>query len=329
MSRNDEKPVRITDPDFSALDAELAALAQETPDVPADFHDQWVQAVRKDAENNPREGIPAGGNKAAGHKADIRRQRRHILSAAAAFVLVIGGVWLLRDRTNVLDRRNTAPAAREQAASAPVQGGGGPEDPAPEAVPTEDTELAMSAAVPLEDEALGLTAAMEEPEAPAQDVNVGAAAGNWYGEAEAAYEADEAAEYIAFAADTGGPAAESEAAESEAAENRNSPEKIAAKQAEAAQAPMTTAMPEMTAVPEPTAVPEAAEAPAAAGEAPAGEPADDAAAPGEGEEISFLQRVWNFVLEATPWILGAVVIVLFLVTYAIRARQRKKKAGNG
>ena len=78
-------------------------------------------------------------------------------------------------------------------------------------------------------------------------------------------------------------------------------------------------------VPAPTVIPETGE------EAVSGEISAEAAAPEKREETaeeqspSFLQRVWDFLLRITPWALGAAVIVLFLVTYAIRAKQRKGK----
>ena len=85
---------------------------------------------------------------------------------------------------------------------------------------------------------------------------------------------------------------------------------------------------EPTATPAPTVTPEISETADPSGT----HPEDSAAAakaenPDETEEgdASFLQRLWRFLLGITPWALGIVVVVLFLVTYVIRARQRKGK----
>ena len=76
------------------LDQMLAQMAQETPEMPADFHARWTEAVRAEA-----------GQKKTEKQQDSRRQWRYILSAAAAFVFLIGGTLLTRsmdqkDRTN-------------------------------------------------------------------------------------------------------------------------------------------------------------------------------------------------------------------------------------
>ena len=67
------------------LDQLLAEMAQETPEMPADFHARWTEAIRAEAgqaENEKRQ--------------DSRRQWRYILSAAAVFVFLIGGTLLTR-----------------------------------------------------------------------------------------------------------------------------------------------------------------------------------------------------------------------------------------
>ena len=57
------------------------------------------------------------------------------------------------------------------------------------------------------------------------------------------------------------------------------------------------------------------------------EPAAEAAAVAETaeENVSFLQRVWDWVLKVTPWALMVIVVVLFLVTYVLRIIQRRRK----
>ena len=57
------------------LDRMLAEMAQETPEMPADFHARWTEAVRAEA-----------GQAKTEKKQDGHRQWRYILSAAAVFV---------------------------------------------------------------------------------------------------------------------------------------------------------------------------------------------------------------------------------------------------
>ena len=80
--------------ELNELDLELEKMAQETPEMPADFHARWTEAVRAEAGQNKTE-----------KQQDSRRQWRYVLSAAAVFVFLIGGTLLTRsmdqkDRTN-------------------------------------------------------------------------------------------------------------------------------------------------------------------------------------------------------------------------------------
>ena len=82
------------DNEFAALDKMLAQMAEETPDVPDDFHARWTEAVKAEANQNKAETRRAGS-----------RQWRYILSAAAVFAFLIGGTLLTRndpffERTN-------------------------------------------------------------------------------------------------------------------------------------------------------------------------------------------------------------------------------------
>ena len=352
MSRNDEKAGNTIDMDFSALDLELAEMARETPDIPEGFHDKWMQAVREDAKNNPREDASAGADKNEHRQADIRRQRRHILSAAAAFVLVIGGVWLLKDRTDLLNqpRTTSVPAAQEETVPAP-----GPEENG-EVLSADSDETAIMAA------GMSDSGAEEAPEAEMNYAAVGSA-GEAASQASAItdedaesafYEADaespdmveeaagyaEAEEYAPSAAAVplyAAMQAENTAAEKigrktagEAAENETldeaAEEEPAYKAAEPEMTPAPTATPEMTPLPTATPeIPEAKEQPEPRPEPPAAAAATAAENQDEEENVSFLQRLWDFLLRITPWALGVVVIALFLVTYVIRAKQRKGK----
>ena len=80
--------------EMTELDRMLAQMAQETPEMPADFHARWTEAVRAEA-----------GQQKTEKQQDSRRQWRYVLSAAAVFVFLIGGTLLTRsmdqkDRTN-------------------------------------------------------------------------------------------------------------------------------------------------------------------------------------------------------------------------------------
>ena len=74
------------DNEFAALDKMLAQMAEETPDVPDDFHARWTEAVKAEANQNKAETRKAGN-----------RQWRYILSAAAVFAFLIGGTLLTRN----------------------------------------------------------------------------------------------------------------------------------------------------------------------------------------------------------------------------------------
>ena len=47
MSDQEKNTGRTDDMDFSALDEELARMAEETPEVPADFHENWARMIRE------------------------------------------------------------------------------------------------------------------------------------------------------------------------------------------------------------------------------------------------------------------------------------------
>ena len=65
------------------LDRILAQMAQETPDMPADFHNRWTAAVRAEAANQ---------QKTAGRRESrsARRMRTFYSFASGSKVLVVG-----------------------------------------------------------------------------------------------------------------------------------------------------------------------------------------------------------------------------------------------
>lgn len=81
------------------LDRLLEEIAEETPEMPADFHARWTKQIQEEQKT---------------HKHSERtRQTRYILSAAALFVFLIGGTLITRE----WNRRHpavTAPAPQVQ-----------------------------------------------------------------------------------------------------------------------------------------------------------------------------------------------------------------------
>ena len=117
------------------LDRELEQMKRETPEVPADFHDRWMAAVRKEAEEDKATGqslqAPAG---TAAEETQQRPETAHtqkkgipqwprILSVAAVAVFLIGGTLLTRGKLNpTILQTNEAPQAAP-AETAIVAGG--------------------------------------------------------------------------------------------------------------------------------------------------------------------------------------------------------------
>jgi hypothetical protein len=81
------------------LDAVLNELADDVPPMPADFHRQWTEAIRKE----PAREESAPDEKAAGPRPSVVLWTR-ILSVAAVFVFLIGGTILYRNsRQSLMD----------------------------------------------------------------------------------------------------------------------------------------------------------------------------------------------------------------------------------
>lgn len=158
-------------PDEKEIDRLLEEMAETAPEAPADFHDRWMNAVREEAGKQ---------------KAPVSQWPK-ILSVAAAFVLLIGGVILVR--TNARKQQTPAPAL-------PASG---------EAV--EEAEEAQDAAAPLpaakarQEEKPANLGLPVSTNAPAEEKAVPLMAAGAAREAEPAYEAEEAEEaYAAYAA---------------------------------------------------------------------------------------------------------------------------------
>ena len=112
--------------------------------------------------------------------------------------------------------------------------------------------------------------------------------------------AEAAEEFAAYEAEEDAPAEYAEAAESAAYDA-----------GEAMPAEPVTAAEEAPAAPEMPAEPAPAE------EAAATEDEEEEEETTE-ERRSFLQSVWSFILNATPWALGIVILGLFILTYVLK-----------
>ena len=89
MKQTETERNLYTDPE---LDAELDRMAEETPPMPADFHNRWMNAIREEAKQN----IPDAEDKAEKRTVQAARWTR-MLSIAAVFVFLIGGTILYRN----------------------------------------------------------------------------------------------------------------------------------------------------------------------------------------------------------------------------------------
>ena len=161
-----EETLRI-DPE---LDDALAAMAEEVPPLPADFHDRWMSAVRAEAEKNAPADKPVPEESPSKAPVSLARWTRS-LSVAAVFVLLIGGTLLYRNSKKTL---SLAPAAEMSHAvmaggEAPAEDGGAelrPEAPAVMGITDAEEaaqDMAMEAAY--EEAAMAATPA-EDAETP-------------------------------------------------------------------------------------------------------------------------------------------------------------------
>ena len=320
MSQKPEEQGAIQDMDFSTLDAELARMAEETPEVPEDFHDRWTQAVRAvvpegsvEAAGSPRGdknawAVPEGMVQATAQRrrAAAGRQWRYLAGVAAVFIFLIGGTALTRSqRTLRAPMASTAPAASfsmEADLEAPVSGAaqeteaailydGAVDGAAPEGL---DNGASMMYAVNAASETADM---MEEPEAPMTEEFM-AAETEQSVDMEAAME--QAADTTALAAGAARAAAKESAPASE-------PENAA--KASALAEGTEDAMMDHAPLPEP-AEPESEEAPM------------DSAAAAEPEEPTFWQDLGSFTLSTLPWIAGAGIILALLVFLSRRNRKQ-------
>lgn len=185
--------------ELKTLDQQLAEMAQETPDMPEDFHSRWTEKIREEARKEEK---PARDEEKPVRK-ENRRQWRYILSTAAVFVFLIAGTLLTRNQekkdpipetmktenlaaqvTALMETGDalangiggTAMYQKPEAQELPAPAGESAEEEAYETPESEETDMAEDAAVP---EAAGYAAesavlydamsmeSEEEKEAPA------------------------------------------------------------------------------------------------------------------------------------------------------------------
>ena len=313
----------LPETDFADIDAELALMAEETPDMPESFHNAWTAAVRAEAQASGKT-VNAGTSR---KKSEAKRQWRYILSAAAVFVFLITGTVITRmDRNNARNNRNTKPQMSVErvtevplgveAAGAGTEGEAMTFSSAAEEEPAEAAESAMdemSAAeeeivadgdVPIFDESMSMAAEdeawwdaeeeSEEAEAPMED-------SAW----ESAYEAEE-----------------------EAAPDMNVNGAVPAEAMKAESAPMAEAtampMPERTEEPPLTADEPAPMFPAAyqAAEEEQEEQAEEADEEDREGFAGFMKDFGAFTLKVLPYLAGAAALIL--IAALIRRKAKKK-----
>lgn len=328
MSQNDKNNPVIPDMDFSALDGELAQMAAETPEVPTDFHAAWVKRVREEA-------AAQGAGKITNTKKESnRRQWRHLASVAAAFVLLIGGVILAWNQKNGGQPASGRTVNQQtQQTSEKAAENSSPDQEEQEQVSDEEINMA-SAEEPMEP-GNEMEWAGEEDSVYIEDEAVGLAAVSAEDMAQA--ETEEVMEDMAAAESTAEEAKESGTGNgffgrsdhgSENSENDGStPETMTTNNP----APTTTASAATPAVPANGETTTAGENNSLTGESAKTQAAKKTqtgsveTAPAEEtvEEHSFLQKVWTWILSVTPWALGGVVVILFIVSVVIRIGKKK------
>jgi hypothetical protein len=293
MSRTTDTERTIPD-----LDRELAALAEEAPEMPADFHEGWMKAIREETKKAEQP------EQAKAESRGMIRQWRRLAGAAAIMVFLIGGTLLTRGRWTsvpVNDGRTAAiqtsqPAEQSDEALLAAAVPAAPEQAAAKA-DTASTESGRAAASAMAGGSVkadstaetGMKAAKaaesrEAAPAAAAEAAVYAAASEEQDTGAAMTQAmDFAAAYEAVAEDSAEEAEEA----AETPEEETAEREAAAEEAEPAAAAVT---PENTATPT---------------EMPATE---KTAQPAESGIGGFFTDMWQFILHVWPYMAGAAVL---------------------
>ena len=276
----------------AALDRMLEQMARETPEMPADFHARWTEAIRAEAGEAPRT--------ETGKHWEGRRQLRYILSAAAVFIFLIGGTLLTRsmNQTDLVNKPAAVTAAPAEKTDAAVPAMEEANDYAAMAVPEAETDSAPLMA------ASSAKSASNESSVKAG----GGAAMN----AEADMAVGAVMESNMAATDSREYAEEADMAV-EDAEEENALQMAAPTATETA-APTATAVPTATAAPttEPTL-------------APTTEPT--AAPAAESEFVSFLKDLGSFTLKTLAVAAAAAALAFGAAAIHIALKKRGQKKG--
>ena len=311
----------------------LAQMAEETPPMPADFHEKWTAAVRAVAE------AESGGKRRTEDPAPLpaeepgeKRERtgrlrrlhpawRGLISAAAVMIFLVGGTLLTRDayreetlrQETAAQKSAVAPLNRETPVPVPAAGSTAENSrPVFTALPTawpDSAATGMPEAVFGEsaeyDAAAPMMASFSAAEETAEDAGVAAEAEEPESGEEPAAEAEESADaapgynMAAEARKTvNQEAAGAETAAVTAAEPARETAKEEAAAAEEAAEEAPDAAPEPAKEPTETEVPEDETAPA--GKTAAEDSGDPA-----GAVKDFVRDMGRFALQVAPWVLAA------------------------
>ena len=128
MTERNERLIREGEPEASAdperflpeMDALLAEMAEDAPEMPADFHERWTRAVRAEAAASAEP-----EQKATRPRRGWTVQARRLAGAAAVMIFLIGGTLLSRDslrektlQTTAVQAPRTESAGHEEAPAA-------------------------------------------------------------------------------------------------------------------------------------------------------------------------------------------------------------------
>ena len=276
----------------AALDRMLEQMARETPEMPADFHARWTEAIRAEAGEAPRT--------ETGKHREGRRQLRYILSAAAVFIFLIGGTLLTRsmNQTDLVNKPAAVTAA-----------------------PAEKTD----AAVPAMEEANDY-AAMTVPEAETDSAPLMAASSAKSASNESSVKAGGGAAMNAEADMAVGAVMESNMAATDSREYAEEADMAVedAEEENALQMAVPTAT--ETAAPTATAVPTATAAPTTEPTlAPTAEPT--AAPAAESEFVSFLKDLGSFTLKTLAVAAAAAALAFGAAAIHKALKKRGQKKG--
>ena len=300
----------------AALDRMLEQMARETPEMPADFHARWTEAIRAEAGEAPRT--------ETGKHREGRRQLRYILSAAAVFIFLIGGTLLTRsmNQTDLVNKpAAVVPAEKTDAAVTAIEktdetGAVRPEIQTGAAVQSNDMDAVQIA------EDANAFAAMEAPAAEADSGALMAASSAKSASNESSVKAGGGAAMNAEADMAVGTAMDTYAARDYAEEADRAVEDAEEENALQMAAPTAT----VTAAPTATAAPIATAAPTTEPTlAPTAEPT--AAPAAESEFVSFLKDLGSFTLKTLAVAAAAAALAFGAAAIHKALKKRGQKKG--